>query len=118
MSNQMTRREILKASAVAAVAGSVQQEVWGEPKVDVSGAQRYEAEVPDTLDLAERAGFSVNALTGAADPEHGYDAYFSGHLGDRPPYMSHGHCGTCTEKPVHALPMMRVMSGSSAWKLS
>lgn len=109
----MTRREILKVSAVAAIAGSTHREVWGEPRRDVSGAQRYEAEVPDTLDLAERAGFSVNALTGAADPEHGYDAYFSGHLGDQPPYMSHGHCGTCTEKPVHALPMMRVMSGST-----
>lgn len=73
----------------------------------------YEATVPDTLDLAERAGLAANALTGSADSQHNYETYHGGHLDQRPPYLSHGYGGPCMQKPVHALPMMRVMSGSS-----
>ena len=34
----------------------------------VRADQRYEAQVPDTLDLAERARLAVNALTSCSDP--------------------------------------------------
>ena len=74
---------------------------------------RYEAVVPDTLDLAERAGLAVNALTGSADPERNYESYLCAHMDNRPAYFSHGAGGPCLPKPVQALPMMRVMSGSA-----
>ena len=73
---------------------------------------RHEAAVPDTLDLAERAGLAVNALTGSADPERNYESYLCAHMDNRPAYFSHGAGGACMPKPVQALPMMRVMSGS------
>jgi hypothetical protein len=56
---------------------------------------------------------AANALTGAADPQHGYETYQGGHLDQRPPYLTHGFGGPCMQKPVHALPMMRVMSGAT-----
>ena len=34
---------------------------------------RYAAVVPDTLDLQERAGLAVNALTGPTDPDADYE---------------------------------------------
>ena len=76
-------------------------------------AEWYEATVPGTLDLAERAALSVNALTGSADPDHWYETYHGGHLDHTTPYMSHRAGGPCMMKPVHALPLMRIMSGST-----
>jgi len=35
----------------------------------------YEATVPDTLDLAERAKLAIHALTEALNPESGYSPY-------------------------------------------
>ena len=80
---------------------------------EMGSEARYDATVPDTLDLAERAALSVNALTGAADPDHNYETYHGGHLDHTTPYMSHRAGGPCMMKPVHALPLMRIMSGST-----
>ena len=38
--------------------------------------ERYEALVPDTLDIQERAGLAVNVLTEAVDPQADYEMYF------------------------------------------
>ena len=38
--------------------------------------QRYEAFVPDTLDIQERAALAVNGLTGPTDPEKDFMLYF------------------------------------------
>jgi hypothetical protein len=74
---------------------------------------RSESEVPNTLELADRAALSVNALTGAVDTANpDYETYQSGHIDHHPPYMNHRWGGPCLQKPVHALPMMRIMSGS------
>jgi hypothetical protein len=67
--------------------------------------------IPDTLELSERGALSINALTGAADPQRNYETYLSGHLVFRPANMSNMN-GMCAAKPVHALPNLRVMSGS------
>ena len=75
--------------------------------------EQYEDWVPETLDLAERARISVNALTGAADPAFRWETDQTTHLDHRPPYMSWRANGPCLQKPIHALPMMRVMSGST-----
>ena len=37
--------------------------------------KKYKDEVPDTLDLAERAGLAINSLMGMAYPEHMCETY-------------------------------------------
>jgi hypothetical protein len=55
----------------------------GEPDRPIHGerlrptGQRYKAVVPDTLDLAERAEWGANALTGCADPHADFEIYRS-----------------------------------------
>jgi hypothetical protein len=84
------------------------------PSDAILDAQHYLATVPDTLDLAERAALAVNALIGAAECEKGFcETIQTSHLDHRPPYMNLRYNGPCLQKPVHALPMMRVMSGST-----
>lgn len=76
--------------------------------------ERYETYVPDTLDLADRASFAINGLTGALDPKLDYEIYFVVRFAANPPYMYHDTTGLPTNNPKFAesLPMMRVMSGS------
>lgn len=75
--------------------------------------QFCEAEVPDTLDLAERAALALNGLGGTVDPADEYMMYFGVYLNARPPYMQHGGPDTtCTPKFLEAMPQMRVMCGS------
>ena len=45
--------------------------------------------VPDTLDLAERARFSINSLTESADPEAGYEIWWHVLLNRKPPVLVH-----------------------------
>ena len=45
---------------------------------------RYAAVVPDTLDLQERAGLAVNALTGPTDPDADYEIYWAVSFRHRP----------------------------------
>lgn len=111
MKDDVTRRDFLKVGTTAAL-GSRFAGGAGVRHHEETPA-RFEVEVPDTLDLAERGGFAVNALTGAACPEHGYESYHGGHFDHRPPYLSLRTNGPCMQKAVHALPMMRVMSGST-----
>jgi hypothetical protein len=79
--------------------------------VPVGGEGPADSLIPDTLDLADRGALSINALTGAADPQRNYETYLSGHLVFRPANMSNMN-SFCAAKPVHALPNLRVMSGS------
>jgi len=81
-------------------------------KVNVAES-KYESEVPDTLDLAERAGYSVNALTGAAEPDFGYETPEAAHLDHNPPYMSWRNGGSVLQRPIETLPRVRAMSGST-----
>jgi len=86
---------------------------WPVPK-EVKGT-RYEAVVPDTLDLAERAEISLRVLTGALDPDRDYELYFYVRFRSKPPFMAHERTGLPTNNPKFAesLPMMRVMCGSN-----
>lgn len=77
--------------------------------------QRYEAEVPDTLDLAERAALAINGLTRVVDPERDYELYFVAEFAEDPPKLYHEWCGSFnTTKFLEALPLLRIMSGSDA----
>lgn len=75
---------------------------------------RYEAQVPDTLDLAERARVAINGLTGVLDPAGIHEMYFIVGFACHPPFMYKDTTGWPTNNPKFAesLPMMRVMSGS------
>jgi len=70
--------------------------------------------IPDTLDLADRAALALHALTGALDPDYGYELYFVVQFCRNPAVMIHEGTGLATNNPkfAEAQAMMRVMSGS------
>ena len=73
----------------------------------------YEATVPDTLDLAERAHLSVKGLTEFLNPDADYAHYVHAQFDTNPPYMV--WCGNGTAnwgKIAESLFMTRLMSGS------
>jgi len=53
-------------------------------------SESYKAIVPDTLDLAERAEFAINALTGMIMPEHDYERIWM--VNYVPPSIIHHSC--------------------------
>jgi hypothetical protein len=73
----------------------------------------YEATVPDTLDIAERARLALNALTETTDPEADYEVYWIVVFRSNPPHMFHS-CwqSTATGKFMMAASFMRLMTGS------
>ena len=73
----------------------------------------FEAVVPDTLDLAERARLSVNALTGNVDPDN-YYAVIQGFNYGPEEVTTGGMTWNLTCKNARALPKMRAMCGSDA----
>ena len=78
--------------------------------------QRYQAEVPDTLDLADRAALALNGIGGTIDPDGDYQMYFELYCNTNPPYMLHGGSDTsCMPKFAISMPLMRVASGSDRY---
>ena len=75
--------------------------------------EKYEATVPDTLDLAERARLAINGLTETTNPLADYELYNTVSFRTDPPSMEM-HCWypTLLLKFMWALSMMRLMSGS------
>ncbi|MBM4030798.1 MAG: hypothetical protein FJ291_03335 [Planctomycetes bacterium] len=75
---------------------------------------RYQATVPDTLDLAERAALAIRGLGGIMDPAMGYMPFWSIQYATRTPYMYHyGSASiTCDPKTGQSWPLLRLMSGS------
>ena len=73
----------------------------------------YEALVPATIDLAENARLSVNALTGMMNPNCDEEIYMVVHLSSDPPVMIHSqHDLQTTGKYLEVLPLVRSMCGS------
>ena len=70
----------------------------------------YEATVPDTLDLAQRAELAVNVLTSNVKPEFHYALIQDFRFDSQPPVES--ALDWMMMKFVRALPMMRAMCGS------
>ncbi len=87
-----------------------------EPIVEfpLSQGERYQAEVPDTLDLAARAELALNCLGGMIDPDRQYEPYARVQYGQRTPWMNHQAygCMGCAPKFAESFPLLRVMSGS------
>jgi hypothetical protein len=73
----------------------------------------YQAVVPDTLDLAERAKLSVRNLTHSVDPEDWYFVYQAINFGPKSPGPDPRSRMSCiTPKNARALPWVRTMCGS------
>jgi len=84
-------------------------------KIDVPpyAGERYEAEVPDTLDLVERAALAINAMTRVVAPERDYEMYFVTEFTEDPPKLYLEWDGIFnTGKFLEALPLLRIMGGS------
>ena len=91
--------------------GYIREEI---PEFDVPRYEgdHYEALVPDTLDLQERAALAVNVLTEVTDPAADYEIYFDAVFRSNPPIMRHNYSDSCQPKFMEALPLMRIASGS------
>src|SRR5262249_11047794 len=71
----------------------------------------YQALVPDTLDLAQRAALSINVLTQNVEPQKFYSVYQGCRLSPDGPRLS-GLTWNINPKNARALPWMRTMCGS------
>jgi len=79
--------------------------------------ESYEALVPDTLDLAERAELAINGLTAPTDPAVDHELFWLVNFFRDPPVMIHGPEEMDVfqwAKFMEALPLMRLMCGSDA----
>ncbi len=76
---------------------------------------RYEVEVPDTIDLVDHANYALNMATRLWAPEWGYELLNSVDMNTNPPKFSMGSGGLITESPKisETIPMLRVMTGST-----
>ena len=75
--------------------------------------ERYEAMIPDTLDLEERARLVIHAMTETTDPMADHEPYYTVHFRTNPPLMV--HCswqGATLPKFMEAVSLMRIVSGS------
>ncbi|MBI4582830.1 MAG: hypothetical protein HY717_02180 [Planctomycetes bacterium] len=74
----------------------------------------YQATVPDTLDLSERARLGINHFTEIIHEDYGYEMPLTCDFDPRPPIMTlHGNSlGACQAKAVEAMCFLRLMSGS------
>jgi len=59
------------------------------PMLAALEGERFQAEAPDTLDLAERMGLAVNALTNVFDARERQALYFTTHFSRRPRAPNH-----------------------------
>lgn len=82
------------------------------PALPAYSGQYYDALVPATLDLGERAKLCVNALTEPLDPEYDYELYWIADLLGDPPAMYHTLDDHVQSKFLQALPLNRIASGS------
>ncbi len=83
-------------------------------KVPEIRGHHYEALVPDTCNLEERARLTINAMTEMTCPRADYEPYL-GPVGDLIPprgYLAQNG-GNCWPRFMEALPLMRIMSGST-----
>ncbi|MDO8686335.1 MAG: hypothetical protein Q7J78_06675, partial [Clostridiales bacterium] len=84
-----------------------------EVKIPEYPGRYYEATVPATLDLAERANLAVNGLTETLDPEYDYELYWVVDLLAKKPGMYHTVDDHVQAKFFQALPLVRTAGGSN-----
>ena len=76
-------------------------------------------EVPDTLDLAERAALALNGLAGILDPQANYEFWWYVNYARCPPVMRKDSrsFSACGPKLLESFPMMRLMSCSTRFEM-
>ena len=84
-----------------------------ETKLPKYSGRSYEAMVPDTLDIQKMAKSAVNGLTEPTDPEADYEIYWRAAFNTHQPVMWHAESDCVQVKFFEALPLMRLVSGSS-----
>ena len=106
-----SRRQFLKKSALMTTAGLG---VISYGSVSSAEPLPSAAEVPDTLDMAERGERALNGVLGSVDPDIGFEPYFLTFLDVHPAYMIHwsSMVSGVLPKYLEAVPMLRLMSGS------
>ena len=84
------------------------------PAFDVPSypGQRYEALVPDTLDLEDRAALGINGITGPTAPEADHEIHFLAFFGRNPPMMELDYSSDVQGKLQESLPLLRLITGS------
>ena len=103
----------------------VEQQPWGpgdwhhpelknyQVEVPPIDGHYYQTEIPDSLDLADRAALAINALTRLLNPEYDYAQYTHADLRHDPPWMMmEAGITNLNPKWIESLPLMRIMSGS------
>jgi hypothetical protein len=87
------------------------------PGIDVPryAGDRYQAVVPDTLELADVASLTIRAITNMLDPSRDYLMYARARFDRRPPAIRflHANDGASGPKHLEGLPLLRIVSGST-----
>ncbi len=111
-----------KAEPTESAAESAPMEEWRDPvfksariAAPMLKGEYYEAEAPDTLDLIERAEYSINALTRLLEPKYDYTQNSFVEFRADPPTLIMGHGGLTNLNPkwMESIGLMRLMSGST-----
>ena len=81
--------------------------------VEVPAGERYRRQIPDTLELAQRARLALRGIAGSIDANLRHHLYFFVHWDCQTPYQIH-HGADSTLDPLFAetLMLMRTMSGA------
>lgn len=115
----MTRRLIFAVAAWWMMFATAGVALSAEPEGPIRASRlgptgrRYEAVVPDTLDLAERARLAVGGLTNFLNPQAGYAPYGHTYFNANPPYLSDLPGGPPNwGKIAESLILARLMCGS------
>ena len=94
--------------------GYINKDIPSIPVPPVKG-KRYEALVPATLDLAERADLAINVLTRVTDAEADYEIYWGFSITNpRSMFMAHDWIGGTMIQPkfMEAVSLMRLITGN------
>ena len=81
-------------------------------KIPSFTGERYEAMVPDTIDIAQRCKLAIRGLMGPLDPNDGYALYWVVNYGNSPPVMKKESYLHLRAKYMEALPLLRLATGS------
>ena len=85
-----------------------------EVSVSPYPGDRYEVEIPDTLELTDHARLAINALTRLVTPEWDYEQYCGIRVNSNPPVFNiGGGLVNINPKWLEALPGLRIMTGST-----
>ena len=76
---------------------------------------RYQANVPDTLDLADRAHHAIHGLCASTDPNANGEIYWRANFGWQPPTMYHDYNDVCEFKYNAPSMLLRLACGSDAF---